>query len=662
MSTKLETTLLKIWERNLDRMLERVQTLEDGVVALLDRSISEEQRNAAEHEAHKLAGSLGTFGLAEGSRLAREAEHIWLRGTEQAAAQAWRLSELTVAIRALVEKGPAPVRKPAADHPQVLIVHPLREEGERLAAHLGSSGYQARWVGSGQEARRSLAQDHPAGLLLDIGHDREGALALLTELQGGAPMLKVVLAARDDLADRIMVARLGARCFLTSQMPPSYVAETVAALLATAPPVALRAVVAGTAEGLAFTAKVHLQRAGMQVEFVSDLATAWATVTDRHPDLLVVEAGAPGFAFGDLCTAVRSDPRIMHLPIILIGTRPADQEEGYRVGADDFLFLPSADMLITRVQQRLASMRWRQHLGKRDPLTQVPTLVGFSAEMERALQESDGKGRGTSVAVINVQGLREINQRYGYISGDSVMVELTHLLTEDLRAKDLLTRMDGARCLIVLPATSAAECRKRLRQVQELFHRKSFLSAQGERFRGVGFTFGVAESPADGTTLAQLQQKALERLELSGQDRSGERVGAQESATSAADQEYVDVLLAEDDEALASLVLHVLEGQGYRTLWLQDGESVLETLTGEHAAVVPRLILLDIGLPGVDGLAILRRLGLDGWLERTKVIMLTARSSERDILAAFELGAIDHVAKPVSLPILLKRIGQALGE
>ncbi|MEJ7787594.1 MAG: response regulator, partial [Solirubrobacteraceae bacterium] len=93
-----------------------------------------------------------------------------------------------------------------------------------------------------------------------------------------------------------------------------------------------------------------------------------------------------------------------------------------------------------------------------------------------------------------------------------------------------------------------------------------------------------------------------------------------------------------------------------------DGRAAVEALEGADPPIRPRLALLDVDLPGLDGLSVLRRLRRGGALDRLRVIMLTARATESEVLEALELGAYDHVAKPFSVPILMQRIEQALGD
>ena len=86
----------------------------------------------------------------------------------------------------------------------------------------------------------------------------------------------------------------------------------------------------------------------------------------------------------------------------------------------------------------------------------------------------------------------------------------------------------------------------------------------------------------------------------------------------------------------------------------------MTALTGPDPELRPELILLDVDLPGLDGISVLRQLARDGVLDRSRVIMLTARAGETEVLEALELGAVDHVAKPFSVPVLMQRVRRAL--
>lgn len=71
-------------------------------------------------------------------------------------------------------------------------------------------------------------------------------------------------------------------------------------------------------------------------------------------------------------------------------------------------------------------------------------------------------------------------------------------------------------------------------------------------------------------------------------------------------------------------------------------------------------MLLDVNLPGLNGIGVLRRLAEEKLLQRTKVIMLTLSAAEAEVLSTLEMGAFEHIGKPFNMPILLQRIRRAL--
>jgi len=131
-------------------------------------------------------------------------------------------------------------------------------------------------------------------------------------------------------------------------------------------------------------------------------------------------------------------------------------------------------------------------------------------------------------------------------------------------------------------------------------------------------------------------------------------------ATHGLQESSVDVLLVDDDEVLSGLLLHTLKTQGYRTEWIVDGQVAADKLRGPTPELKARIVVLDVNLPSLDGISVLRELSRTGALKEMKVIMLTVRSSEPEVLSTLQLGAFDHVPKPVSVPVLMQRIKRAL--
>lgn len=115
------------------------------------------------------------------------------------------------------------------------------------------------------------------------------------------------------------------------------------------------------------------------------------------------------------------------------------------------------------------------------------------------------------------------------------------------------------------------------------------------------------------------------------------------------------ILVAEDDHAIATGLAMNLELEGYRTCVAEDGEIASQVLASDDP---PDLVLLDIGMPRKDGLEVLTEMRKNG--NNTPVIVLSARLSESDKVAALRFGADDYVTKPFALAELMARVDAVL--
>ncbi len=118
----------------------------------------------------------------------------------------------------------------------------------------------------------------------------------------------------------------------------------------------------------------------------------------------------------------------------------------------------------------------------------------------------------------------------------------------------------------------------------------------------------------------------------------------------------IRVLSVEDDKNISKLIKYNLEKEGFTCFSAQTGEEALETLKKTK----PDLVILDIMLPGMDGLEVCRRIRQEKELAGVSVIMLTAKGEEVDRIVGFELGADDYMVKPFSPRELVLRIKAVL--
>ena len=112
------------------------------------------------------------------------------------------------------------------------------------------------------------------------------------------------------------------------------------------------------------------------------------------------------------------------------------------------------------------------------------------------------------------------------------------------------------------------------------------------------------------------------------------------------------VLVVDDNEDNRDMLSRRLKKQGYSVAVAEDGHKALEMIGGEKFD----LILLDIMMPGISGMEVLKKLRENFTVADLPVIMATAKDQSEDIVAALRLGANDYVTKPLDFPVVLARV------
>ncbi|CAN5391832.1 response regulator transcription factor [soil metagenome] len=118
------------------------------------------------------------------------------------------------------------------------------------------------------------------------------------------------------------------------------------------------------------------------------------------------------------------------------------------------------------------------------------------------------------------------------------------------------------------------------------------------------------------------------------------------------------ILIIEDDADIAESLEYNFKREGFRTIVAESGEKGLRLAMDKKLS--PVLIILDLMLPGMNGMELCRKLRRDPSTEKIPIVMLTAKAAERDKVAGLEIGADDYVVKPFSFKELMARIRAVL--
>jgi len=679
----LADAIARLWETRRDGFAARVDRVEAAVLALLDGTLGEPLRAEAEREAHKLGGALGTFGVPGGSELALEIEQR-LAADRVATGSAARLAELVLALGREVERGPTTTATSAASTPVVQngadpAVEDAAEDrdaailvltgdpalGERLQDEGAAREMLVEVVADAGEVLKTAERDRPAAAVLDLGHDTPGPplLGLLESLSRLRPKIPAfALYAGDDLSGRVQLAGFDVTGVLPRGTAPAAVLSFVERALARQATARTRIIALDDDPSIVAALGTLLTPDGVEVVGVEDPESLWEALRGAPPDLIVLDVDMPTLSGFDVCRVLRADPRFQELPVLFLSARTDGESlrRMFEAGADDYVAKPIvASELLGRIRNRMRRARLLRELADQDGLTGIPNRRKVSADLVRLLRLADRYEQPLSIAVVDIDNFKAVNDRNGHAAGDALLRALGTLMLRMFRGEDAIGRWGGEEFMLGMYGARRDAGVRRIEELLRRFRAIELPVRDGAVARAT-FSAGVAQFPADAGSLNELYRRADTAL-YAAKTHGRARVVAT-GWEPPGEARAVDVLVVEDDDALRDLLVHSLLTRGYTTAAIGDGRAAVQALEGADPPLRPRLALLDVDLPGLDGLSVLRRLRRDGILDRLRVIMLTARAAEPEVLEALELGAYDHVAKPFSVPILMQRIEQALGD
>jgi diguanylate cyclase (GGDEF)-like protein len=639
LDARLSETVRQLWEQARPAALERVDAIDDAIAALMAGAIDDEQRDRARREAHKLAGSLGTFGLrdATGHAAALEAAFEALPAIDRVPELAQHARDLRHLIEAGEGGGPPPVGA-------AIDVAAVGLAPERAAALVAAGADRGLAIAAAHE----LPSEWPPIVLLD------GSLPGLTDgvdAVSGEGTTVALLLEPDAPYDRVELVRRGAQRLLPADASADAVVDALLALTESRRPAAGRILAIDDDPSILLVMEAILGGAGFEIAVLDDPLAVWAALERTRPDLVVCDVDMPGLDGIDLCRTLRADARWQNLPLLFL-TGHSDAETVSRLfaaGADDYVSKPVlGPELLARVRNRLERVALQREMEDVDRLTGLLRRDAARPELDGLLKLGRRLGQPVAVAAVTVDGLDAINREAGHAAGDAALAAAGTALRAAFAADGVAASWGGGELVVGMLGLGSHDARDRVGAVLE----------EVRTAGGVTLSAGLAELPLDGDEVDELVDAAV------GAGRAAQAAGGDrlEIASGSAGGDRVDVALVEDDEVLAELLLHALQTRGYRTRHIADGDEAARLLAGPRPQLRAELVLLDWDLPGRDGLTVLRGLAADGGLVHAKVVMLTFRASEREILSTLDIGAVDHVAKPFSVPVLMQRVRRLLGQ
>lgn len=522
----------------------------DGLAQRL-REIAQGVCNDGEHldtgalfrQVHSLSGSAASFGfkaLGEtAQRLEQRIVELIDAGTSFGDEQRQLLLDEVMEMQRLAMSGPdaADSREPPASaldtapiwaNGQACLIYLVEDDlalGQLLSAQLQHLGYRVQLFKDRQAAEPAIQQCRPDALVVDVVLP-EGHLAgteLVTQVCGVdlAQLPVIFISSRGDWEARLAAARAGGDAYLTKPLDLNAFFNQLETLLTPKHAEPYRVLLVDDMRSLVDYYAHVLREAGMQVEALTRPEDVLQTLANFKPELVLLDLHMPGVSGMEVAKVIRQQPDLFSVPIIFLS---AEQDKSLQLEAmrqgDEFLQKPVGDeYLASIVALRVERARELGSLMYRDSLTGLLNHGTLKYRLADALHRVQRSGQPLSVAMLDIDHFKQVNDRYGHPVGDRVLRQLARLLRERLRSVDEVGRYGGEEfCLILSDTdiTAAAAVVDKLRShFAGLIH-----SVDGVDFHCT-FSAGVTKAVASDTPdrLIKRADEALYEAKHAGRNR-----------------------------------------------------------------------------------------------------------------------------------------------
>jgi diguanylate cyclase (GGDEF)-like protein len=489
---------------------------------------------------HRLAGSGGSYGFPEISALAREGEQ-WLsqdpaaKGGLPAARLEQLVDRLAEAFDSAARELGLPARGPAVTEFgwRALVVGMENRLRQEVGEALVNAGFVVRTDNGEGEPREMKLTERPDLVVVLEEPSGPDPYAAATAWSGAGPVRprSIVLVARSEAIDRVRALASG----IDTILPADRVAVDLAtyaktlARIGSPPP---RVLLVDNDPGQAETLIQWLEQANARVTHCPDGITARDAMVREAPDLILMDTRLPGLDGISLARLVRQDSRFGLTPIVFLTHHDAlaDQIEALSAGADHFLSEPVDRELLTHlVVTRAERGRRLREMVHRDGLTGLLNHATLMAELEHAVEYARRHGETFAFVMIDVDHFKRVNDRYGHLAGDQVLLHVARVFQTTARASDLIGRYGGEEFGMILRRTDRTGAGILAGKLRTALTEQPAVVGAGEQIP-VRVCIGISAYPDDATTaseLALLADGALYRAKAGGRDRVEFTLGIQ---------------------------------------------------------------------------------------------------------------------------------------
>lgn len=503
----------------IDQLPERIQRLDRELNSALDSADWRASLKAVCLMAHHLSGACDRYGLIPPSEAAAGlARHLgqvieapleltphhkmqirsYLAVLVQVSEQRVAVATEQILLNAIAED------VPMQDN-LIYLIEGASASATELVTQIHCFGYTVHPFGTAVEMLAASRSQPPAAIIIDL--DGNPDLGALGQMQKQSPPL-IFLSSSGNMETRLKVVRAAGDAFFVKPVEAGRLVDKLDSLVRTQEVDPYRVLVVDDSPLQAHYFADILERGGMRTYTATDPMEILTPLLEFHPDLILMDMYMPACNGREMAKVIRQQEMLESVPIVFLSseTNVDKQLAAMRNLGDGFInkdILP--EHLISTVMTRAERSRILRSFMVRDSLTGLLNHTTIKRRLETELQRAKCYNHHLSLAMLDIDHFKKINDTYGHPIGDSVIKSLTRLLQQRLRKTDIIDRYGGEEFAIIMPETDAGTAVKILDRIRVSFSQVSHIAEQVE-FQ-VQFSCGVAEFPLC-ETAAELNNSA----------------------------------------------------------------------------------------------------------------------------------------------------------
>ncbi len=498
---------------------QRLDIIESGLESLANPDCSFQDLSNVYREIHKISGSAGTFGFTQLTNQSRYMELLLKEHLDKGTIPDIKITSLLLEsveqIRQLVDAGPdQDLPRVVMDGYQTIadsrsdtqrracIVEDVTGLCKEISTQLDQFGYATSLFTDTAHAAAAIGAERPDILILDIQFPEEDMAG--TDLAEGVKQILIdpppiiFISSRSDWESRLASVRAGGVAYIEKPLDISILLDQMERLTRIEQHEPYRVLVVDDELELGQHYKLVLSQAGVDVQVITSPNSILEIMDSFSPELIIMDLYLEETTGAEVAQVIRQHRSYFSLPIVFLSSETnLDIQLQTLEQGDDFLQKPISDAhLVSAVRTRIGRARTLGRLMYHDSLTGLLNHITLKLHLETELARCQRHGQELCYVMLDLDGFKQVNDRFGHQSGDRVLKSLAHLLQERLRKTDQLGRYGGDEFGVILPNTTVDtafeiidEMRVRFSQLRYLGDDKEFsltLSAGIAASRGCG--------------------------------------------------------------------------------------------------------------------------------------------------------------------------------